>query len=70
MKIPRLKYFDAFFITDDDGIWRELTPYELVARYNALADRHELVLEDMEEIVCGHQRRPEPTVYPGAASTA
>lgn len=69
MKIPRLSYWDAFYVLEDDS-WRLVTPQELVSIYNSLADRYEVVLADIEEIICGHPSRTDRSVHPGTASTA
>lgn len=69
MNIPRVSYWDHFYVLED-GTWRLVTPQELVHIYNQLAERYELVLDDIEEIVCGYQRGAEPAIHPGAASTA
>lgn len=52
MKIPRLSYWDAFYILED-GNWRLISPQELVSIYNSLADRYEVILDEIEGIITG-----------------
>lgn len=69
MSIPRLQYYDHFVI-HQDGMWKQLTSEDVVYIYNELAQRYEIILADIEEIISGYQRRPESQVHPGTANTA
>lgn len=69
MKIPRLRYWDSFYIFQD-GMWQSMTPEDVVAAFNGMAERYEIILSDIEEIICGHPSRADRSVHPGTASTA
>lgn len=69
MDIPRLCYFDSFFVWED-GRWRRVTPDEIVRIYNAMASRYEVVLSDIEDLISGHSTRGDSAIHPGTASVA
>lgn len=58
MKIPRLSWnVDGDCFVDDSGF--EITFDEVVTRYNIMAERQEVLLDDLEELVNGHQQRAD-----------
>lgn len=69
MAMPRLKYKGRFFVIEDN-VWRPSSVEEVVQMYNMMAERHEIVLDDIEELVNEHQPRTSTAIHPRAASTA
>lgn len=64
MTIPRLSYFDQFFLLQD-GVWIVLTPEEIVNLYNQMVERYEVILDDIEEIICGVEAGTNRSVHSG-----
>jgi len=53
MELARLRYWDQFYALQD-GVWTQVSPEDVVTMFNSIVERYKVVLDDIEEIVRGH----------------
>lgn len=69
MSLPRLKYKGRFFVIEDN-VWQPASIEEVVKIFNVMAQRHEVVLDDIEELINADIPRASVGIRYGTASTA